>query len=63
MASFNEEGLKKKLVDLNMSQQSIQTMSLWLIHHKKYAHNIVNIWFKELVKGKIYKNKPDYSFT
>ncbi|MCL4127120.1 UNVERIFIED_CONTAM: hypothetical protein GTU68_002130, partial [Idotea baltica] len=51
MASFNEDGLRKKLSDLNMTQQSIQTMSLWLIHHKKHAHNIVNIWFKELVKA------------
>ncbi|KAL7636137.1 UNVERIFIED_CONTAM: hypothetical protein RMT77_012894 [Armadillidium vulgare] len=51
MANFNEEGLKKKFLDLNMSQQSIQTLSLWLIHHKKHAHNIVNAWFKELVKA------------
>ncbi|KAK8725248.1 hypothetical protein OTU49_010774 [Cherax quadricarinatus] len=49
MASFNEDGLKKKLDDLNMSQQSIQTVSLWLIHHKKHAHNVVNVWYRELV--------------
>ena len=51
MASFNEDGLKKKLDDLNMSQQSIQTLSLWLIHHKKHAHTVVNVWYRELVKG------------
>ncbi|XP_045625450.2 regulation of nuclear pre-mRNA domain-containing protein 1B isoform X2 [Procambarus clarkii] len=49
MASFNEDGLKKKLDDLNMSQQSIQTVSLWLIHHKKHAHTVVNVWYRELV--------------
>ncbi|XP_076055474.1 regulation of nuclear pre-mRNA domain-containing protein 1B isoform X4 [Oratosquilla oratoria] len=51
MANFNEDGLKKKLDDLNMSQQSIQTLSLWLIHHKKHAHTVVNVWLRELVKA------------
>ena len=51
MASFNEDGLKKKLDDLNMSQQSIQTVSLWLIHHKKHAHTVVNVWYRELIGG------------
>ncbi|XP_018023567.1 regulation of nuclear pre-mRNA domain-containing protein 1B [Hyalella azteca] len=50
MALFNEDGLKKKLNDLNMSQQSIQTLSLWLIHHKKHAHTVVNVWMRELMK-------------
>ncbi|XP_037791464.1 regulation of nuclear pre-mRNA domain-containing protein 1B-like [Penaeus monodon] len=49
MAGFNEDALKKKLDDLNMSQQSIQTVSLWLIHHKKHAHTVVNVWYRELV--------------
>merc|ERR1711874_552788 len=35
---------------LNMSTQSIQTLSLWLIHHKKRAHTVVDVWFRELVK-------------
>ncbi|KAG0726576.1 Regulation of nuclear pre-mRNA domain-containing protein 1B [Chionoecetes opilio] len=51
MASFNEDGLKKKLDDLNMSQQSIQTVSLWLIHHKKHAHTVVNVWYRELISA------------
>lgn len=51
MALFNEDSLKKKLSDLNMSQQSIQTTSLWLIHHKKHATSVVNVWVKELIKG------------
>ncbi|XP_050725631.1 regulation of nuclear pre-mRNA domain-containing protein 1B-like isoform X2 [Eriocheir sinensis] len=51
MASFNEDSLKKKLDDLNMSQQSIQTVSLWLIHHKKHAHTVVNVWYRELISA------------
>ena len=51
MASFNESNLIKKMTELNPSQQSIQTLSLWLIHHRKRARSIVDIWIKELKTG------------
>lgn len=51
MTSFTEKGLHKRLAELNSSQQSIQTLSLWLIHHRKYAHTVVKIWSKELLAG------------
>jgi len=52
MTSFTEGGLNKRLKELNSSQQSIQTLSLWLIHHRKYAHTVVKIWSKEILTGK-----------
>lgn len=52
MSAFTEQALIKKLADLNTSSQSIQTLSLWLIHHRKHHQNIVKIWVKELQKGK-----------
>lgn len=52
MSGFTESGLNKRLKELNSSQQSIQTLSLWLIHHRKYAHTVVKIWAKELSTGK-----------
>ncbi|KAK7792284.1 hypothetical protein R5R35_013313 [Gryllus longicercus] len=52
MAGFTEGALAKKLADLNSSQQSIQTLSLWLIHHRKHHATIVRVWFKELQKAK-----------
>lgn len=52
MTSFTEGGLNKRLKELNSSQQSIQTLSLWLIHHRKYAHTVVKIWAKEIFTGK-----------
>lgn len=55
MTSFTEGGLNKRLKDLNSSQQSIQTLSLWLIHHRKYAHTVVKIWAKEISTGKFVK--------
>lgn len=51
MSGFTQQALEKKLTDLNSSQQSIQTLSLWLIHHKKHCRTIVQIWMKELKKG------------
>uniref|UniRef100_T1J2C0 CID domain-containing protein n=1 Tax=Strigamia maritima TaxID=126957 RepID=T1J2C0_STRMM len=52
MATFSENALEKKLADLNNSQQSIQTLSLWLIHHRKHCKTIVQVWHKDLVKAK-----------
>uniref|UniRef100_A0A1L8DHA9 Putative regulator of nuclear mrna n=1 Tax=Nyssomyia neivai TaxID=330878 RepID=A0A1L8DHA9_9DIPT len=50
MSSFTESALVKKLTELNPSQQSIQTLSLWLIHHRKHHVSIVKTWLKELQK-------------
>lgn len=51
MAGFTDTVLQKKLEDLNESQQSIQTLSLWLIHHRKHYQLIVKTWSKEVAKG------------
>ena len=51
MSSFSEESLEKKLVDLNQSQQSIQGLSLWIIHHRKHHSKIVSTWQRELYKA------------
>ncbi|XP_017779047.1 PREDICTED: regulation of nuclear pre-mRNA domain-containing protein 1B [Nicrophorus vespilloides] len=52
MSGFTESALIKKLADLNNSSQSIQTLSLWLIHHRKHYAQIVKIWLRELIKAK-----------
>lgn len=52
MAGFTESAFAKKLADLNNSSQSIQTLSFWLIHHRKHHAQVVKIWYKELLKGK-----------
>lgn len=51
MSAFTESALIKKLVDLNQSQQSIQTLSLWLIHHRKHHSHITKSWYNEMRKG------------
>ncbi|CAG9089277.1 unnamed protein product [Plutella xylostella] len=52
MAGFTENALIRKLQELNSSQQSIQTLSLWLIHHRKHHAAVVKTWHKELLKAK-----------
>ncbi|XP_045450697.1 regulation of nuclear pre-mRNA domain-containing protein 1B [Melitaea cinxia] len=52
MSGFTENALIRKLQELNPSQQSIQTLSLWLIHHRKHHAAIVKTWFKEMLKAK-----------
>lgn len=46
--SFSESSLLKKLQELNSSQQSVQTLSLWLIHHRRFSKIVVNTWLKQL---------------
>lgn len=52
MSGFTDSALEKKLSELNNSQQSIQTLSLWLIHHRKHHKTIIQVWFRELKKAK-----------
>ncbi|CAD7083034.1 unnamed protein product [Hermetia illucens] len=51
MSAFTESALIKKLNELNSSQQSIQTLSLWLIHHRKHHVGIIKTWYRELQKA------------
>lgn len=50
--AFSDQSFRGKLAELNTTQQSIQTLSLWLIHHRKHAETYVSIWNAELRKGK-----------
>ncbi|XP_029292466.1 regulation of nuclear pre-mRNA domain-containing protein 1B [Cottoperca gobio] len=52
MSSFSESALEKKLTELSSSQQSVQTLSLWIIHHRKHSGLIVKVWHRELTKAK-----------
>ncbi|XP_051791631.1 regulation of nuclear pre-mRNA domain-containing protein 1A-like isoform X5 [Erpetoichthys calabaricus] len=52
MSAFSETALEKKLLELSSSQQSVQTLSLWLIHHRKHSKTIVTVWNRELKKAK-----------
>ena len=51
MALLNQKAFERKLQNMSSTQDSIQTLSLWMIHHKKHADDMVAIWADQLKKG------------
>ena len=51
MSTFSSQALLEKLSRLTLSQESIETLSLWIIHHKVNAKAAIDIWLQELDKG------------
>jgi len=51
MSGFTESAFERKCAELNVSQQSIQGLSQWLIHHRKQSQSIVKVWYKEFLKA------------
>ncbi|CAG2105245.1 unnamed protein product [Medioppia subpectinata] len=50
--SLNETSLEKKLAVVTNSQDSIQGLSLWILHHKTHYKRIIHIWFNCFTKAK-----------
>ena len=45
---FNEENFLKKLDSVTPTQESIQSLALWIIHHKANHEVICRLWLKKL---------------
>lgn len=50
--SFSASAFDKKIKSLSSTLPSIQGTAQWLIHYRKNAKTIVNLWYKELQHGK-----------
>jgi hypothetical protein len=48
---FNEENFLKKLDNVTPTQDSIQSLALWIIHHKINHEAICRLWLKKLNDG------------
>eukprot|EP00039_Didymoeca_costata_P030916 m.32111 g.32111 ORF g.32111 m.32111 type:complete len:330 (+) comp8379_c0_seq1:165-1154(+) len=48
---FKAEDFRKRLQNLSQSQQSVQALSLWLLHNKKNASEAISIWNEEIEKA------------
>lgn len=46
----SEENIEKKMENVSNTQDSVQNLSLWIIHHKSHSKRIVDVWFKVLKK-------------
>jgi hypothetical protein len=51
-SSFNEQVFLNKLSILSGSQESVQSLSNWIIIHKNNHQLICLLWFKKLKEGK-----------
>ncbi|XP_046839105.1 regulation of nuclear pre-mRNA domain-containing protein 1A-like [Xenia sp. Carnegie-2017] len=52
MASFSVKSFDKKLKEMSARQDSVQTVSLWLIHHRAHSKTVVNVWLDRMKKAK-----------
>ncbi|KAL1227442.1 Regulation of nuclear pre-mRNA domain-containing protein 1A [Trichinella pseudospiralis] len=50
MSTFPEMKFRDKLAELRQSQQSVQTLSLWVIHHRKNDKEIARLWLETVLK-------------
>lgn len=59
MALLNQKAFERKLQNMSSTQDSVQTVSLWMIHHKKQADDMVTVWLDQLKKGNVYLKQPN----
>ncbi|XP_028407104.1 uncharacterized protein LOC114529484 [Dendronephthya gigantea] len=52
MASFSIKSFDKKLKEMSSRQDSVQTVSLWLIHHRAHSKSVVYLWLDRMKKAK-----------
>lgn len=48
---MSEENLEKKMLNVTNTQDSIQSLSLWLIHHKSHHKRVAEVWLKTVKKA------------
>lgn len=51
---ISEEVIEKKLMSFNNTQDSVQALSLWIMHNKSHHQKIVDTWLKVLRRGWYY---------
>jgi len=54
MDTLDESWVEKKLMAATNTQESVQSLSMWALHHKTQHEKIVSIWFRVLKMGMQY---------
>jgi len=52
-----EEIMRKRLMSVNSTQESVQTCSKWLLHHRESIDKIANCWmdiYKQSMSLKVF---------
>ncbi|KAJ8304572.1 hypothetical protein KUTeg_018155 [Tegillarca granosa] len=47
----SEENIERKMQAVSNTQDSVQSLSLWIIHHKSQHKRIVDVWYKVIKKS------------
>jgi len=50
-----EEIMRKRLMSVNSTQESVQTCSKWLLHHRESIDKIANCWMDIYKQSMIFK--------
>ena len=53
MDTLDESWVERKLMTATNTQESVQSLSLWALHHKTHHERVVSIWFKVLKAGNV----------
>lgn len=53
MSAFSTRALEEKISRLSLSQDSIETLSLWITQYKAHANDAVQVWLEEIKKGMV----------
>lgn len=51
MSAFSVQALEEKISHLSLSQDSIETLSLWITQYKAHGKECVQVWLDETKKG------------
>lgn len=48
---MDEAAIARKLTLIDVSQECVETLSLWVLYHKQHSDLIAHVWIKCLRKG------------
>lgn len=51
-SSSSSSSFEKRLTTVNSTQESVQTLSLWILYHRSQHEHLIKTWFKVLKKSK-----------
>lgn len=51
--ALSEDIIYKRLTQVKIAQESVETTSTWVLHHNKYVSSISRIWFDIFLTGEL----------
>jgi hypothetical protein len=51
-STTSSSSFEKRLAQVNITQESVQTLSLWILYHHSQHDHLIKTWFKVLKKSK-----------